>query len=273
MKKSILVVAFLTAVSAFGQEANLPSCRITTPSGGFITVFGLVTYVYDTATGKDAGGTLAPGQRVTLVGNSFTYSTDSIPAVGAMTNGSFSTSLAGTQVWVNGELAPVLSIGLGGPLPFAWTLQTQVPWDLDLSKPPVIQTQLTRPDGSQCLGLINLASLNATAVTPAFYLSADGAIITQNDGNGYLTFYMNGLGKPAAPVTTGTLTVAAVPLDYNTSVQVLVDGNSVAVTYAGLTPGALGVFQMNVYAPIGPGNHSLDVIVGGKKTSGQFVTQ
>ncbi len=93
----------------------------------------------------------------------------------------------------------------------------------------------------------------------------------------YIVVYATGLGSVDPVVPAGTLAPAAGPLS-------IIAGNSVAVTiggvpaatpsYVGLTPGSVGLYQINVQVPSGvpSGDVPLVVTAGGAVASAVIIS-
>jgi uncharacterized protein (TIGR03437 family) len=267
--KMFLLALGLVVPSLLAQ--SFPLCNIYAPNGYIIAVGGLVTNVEDSANGRDTGGVIAPGQRVVLRGIGFTNDLSVVNKPVQLNNNQLPTKVGGTEVLVNGELAPIEQIGIDQRIPFMWTLHIQIPWDLDVTKAPLVQLRMTQVDSSRCVSQPN-PSLKATALAPGLYINPDGSAVVQNDGSGYITFYVNGLGKTATPIPVGLISAQVVSIDPSISLIVAVDGNEVPITYAGITPGTSGVFQVNAISLLGSGQHSLSVSANGAKTSATFAT-
>jgi len=74
-----------------------------------------------------------------------------------------------------------------------------------------------------------------------------------------LVIYLVGMGTPSPPVASGALSPAN-PLAKVTG-QVTVDGQPAAVQFAGLTPGFVGLYQINFAVPTGARTGTLDLVV------------
>jgi len=94
-------------------------------------------------------------------------------------------------------------------------------------------------------GIVTLANSSTLAAAPG---SIDGTVTRPASRGDYVTIYCVGLGPVNHPPPTG----AAAPDASSTTtspVGVLINGVSVPAAFAGLSPGSVGVFQVNVQIP------------------------
>jgi uncharacterized protein (TIGR03437 family) len=94
-------------------------------------------------------------------------------------------------------------------------------------------------------GIVTLANSSTLAAAPG---SIDGAVTRAASRGDYVTIYCVGLG----PVNNAPRTGAAAPDASSTTtspVSVLINGANVPAAFAGLSPGSVGVFQVNVQIP------------------------
>jgi uncharacterized protein (TIGR03437 family) len=137
-------------------------------------------------------------------------------------------------------------------------INAQIPFDtpVDSELPLVIQNgqQLSPP-----------ITLTIVAAAPGLFTSADGQAIVANasqnnslvtadapaQAGDVLIFYGTGLGPVEGGAPTGdaapSAAVAIAP------VSMSIGGQAAAVAYAGLTPGLIGLYQINVTVPTGAG--------------------
>jgi uncharacterized protein (TIGR03437 family) len=210
-----------------------------------------------------AGAPVAPGELVIVQGEQFTMGS----AVSAQTF-PLGTSLGGASVYVNGVAAPIYYVAAstagspGGQITF------QMPYDVPAGQATV---RVDRNDNAT-VQTGNTISVQVQSTAPAL-LSYDGfALATFTDyvsfpvpmGNlipghpatagDILIFYGLGFGQTSPPATEG---IAADGLT-NVPNAVMVFGQgaqsmSVSATpsYCGLTPGSVGLYQVNVTVPAG----------------------
>jgi uncharacterized protein (TIGR03437 family) len=148
----------------------------------------------------------------------------------------FGAGLASSAVTVNGETASVLAA-----LPFQ--VNAQIPFDIPAGMATVT---VTSSAGSAS------AQVAISAVAPAiFSISATQAAITNQDNT------LNTSSNPAMRGSTiviygtglGAVGSANGLSPVKTSASVFIGGIQVAPAFAGLTPGAVGLYQVNVVVP------------------------
>jgi len=202
------------------------------------------------------GAPLAPGTIVQIFGSAMAATTSStgipLPLV-----------LNGTSVLIGGELAPLYYVSSG-------QINAQIPVDLvpgqQYQALVVANNAYTMP-----------VSINIAPVTPGIARLANGQVIAQHadfslvtedapvQPGEYLVAYLAGMGLTDTPVSTGaqapSLPLAAV----NTSASVAIDGKAASVLFAGLTPGFVGLYQINFQVPSDAqsGDRKLEIFQGG----------
>jgi uncharacterized protein (TIGR03437 family) len=157
------------------------------------------------------------------------------------------TQLGGTSVLVNGKAAPLFYTSYG-QIAFQMPVETPVGTAL---------VQVKRDDGSTS----NQASVTVGIRAPRLIVavnqdfSINGPDHPAHVGEA-LTIYAIGLGATSPAVATGALAPSAEPLARVTPTPDVVFGaglfaTNVAPAFAGLTPGAAGLYQVNVIVPDG----------------------
>ena len=146
------------------------------------------------------------------------------------------TSGAATSVQVNGESATVVAS-------YPFQVNAEIPFDITPS-----QATLSVNSGNGAAQ----QTVTVSAVAPAIFSLASGQAAITNQDNSLNTasnpalrgravvIYCTGLG---AVSPAGSLSAA------NTPVSVVIGGGQLATTFAGLTPGATGLYQVNVLIP------------------------
>ncbi len=185
-------------------------------------------------------GPVAPGERVAIFGTGLG------PIVGVSAPaGNLPTTLGGTTVSINGT-----------PIPIAYASAlvsiAQIPYTVTASSMTMT---------------VNYNNLNSTNVTvnvrpesPAIYPVAAGdgrAKVINQDGTqnsrlapaspgSYVTLYANGLGAVTTPPAAGTVTPDSPLSTVIGTGTVYVGGVPATVTFAGLAPGLIGIYQVNL---------------------------
>ncbi len=179
-------------------------------------------------------------------------------------------SLAGLAVRVNGRDAPIYAVaGANG----AGQVNIQVPWETTGAKASIVLVR----DGVSSLPL----EVPLLALQPGVF-TTDGstAIIVRTSNNTLATslnplragelvyLYATGLGPVGNTPATGSGGPSSPLAHAVTSPTVAIDGVSCEVTFAGLAPDLVGLYQVNIRVPagIGRGGHEL-VVRSGNMTS------
>jgi uncharacterized protein (TIGR03437 family) len=229
----------------------------------------IVQAVTNAASGS--AGAISPGEEVAIYGTNF-----GPPSVvsATLTNNSFPTTLANTQVLFDGVPAPIIAV-------IAGQVNVMVPYGIaGRATTNVVVSYLGVPSA----GL----NYNVTTTVPGIYTvnqagTGQGAILNQDFSiNGptnaaargtVIAIYMTGEGVTSPPSVTGQLA----PLDgtgLNKPVQTVtatVGGVNAPVQYYGSAPGLVyGVMQVNVLVPttISTGNQPVVVTVGSANSQG-----
>jgi len=199
---------------------------------------------------------LAPGSISALFGGNLATATQSAAAV------PLPNSVAGTRAYFDLTSAPLFFVSSG-------QINLQVPFELNVQ-----QTHLTiSRNGSAGIPLV----LNLSPYAPGIFIGGDGspAIVDYRTGalisatqpvkrGDVLIVYATGLGPIFSPPASGTVT----PVDklYTLVAPVTVAFGSATATadFAGLAPGLVGVYQVNVTVPVlSAGQTTLQLRVGG----------
>jgi uncharacterized protein (TIGR03437 family) len=203
------------------------------------------------------GGSLAPGTIIQIYGENLA-STTAQPSAIPLPN-----DLNGTQVIIGGAQAPLYYVSSG-------QINAQIPFELEPGKQYQVLVSangaLTTPD-----------TLQLSDATPGLAAFVDGTLIAQH-GDGtlvsndspakageYLVAYGAGMGGTNATPASGTAsptTPLAVPNDAPT---LMINGTPSPLLFAGLTPGLVGLYQLNFQVPAGlpAGNITISVTQNG----------
>jgi uncharacterized protein (TIGR03437 family) len=191
---------------------------------------------------------LAAGQLATIFGHNLAASAANASGL------PLPTSLGGTQVIVGGIAAPLVYVSPS-------QINFQVPWELAGQTQTTIVVKTAFGDSSTRLGAL---TLTLSPVAPAIF-SATGSGIGQAaaiDSQGRLAvpatpaplgqtlaIYCTGLGSVSNQPPTGAV-VSDGSSQTTRTPSVTIGGVSVQVTYSGLAPGFVGVYQINVLVPL-----------------------
>jgi uncharacterized protein (TIGR03437 family) len=207
---------------------------------------------------------IAPGSLISIFGS------DLARNIGTPSNVPLPATLAGTSVTLGGRPTPLLYVS-------PTQINAQVPYEVTPGTVPVV----VRTGG------LETASVNAT-ISPAapgiFMFGENRAVVQNQDGSlntsenpahagSIIVAYLTGLGNVDHPVPTG----AAAPLSPLSSslfpVNVTVAGMTADVQFAGLTPGFVGLMQLNVRVPQVPaGTHPIEISINGSASNPAIIS-
>jgi uncharacterized protein (TIGR03437 family) len=187
------------------------------------------------------GAPLAPGTLIQLSGQylasqNATNSTIPVP-----------TTLGGTSVVIGGIPAPVTFVSPG-------LINAQVPFELPPGQPYQVIVNangaLTTPD-----------SFEAGATSPGLSVQTDGLVrANHQDGTAisettpakpgeFISVYLVGMGATDVPVTSGTASPSSPVANAANAPTVTLNGENASFDFAGLSPGLVGVYQVNLQIP------------------------
>jgi uncharacterized protein (TIGR03437 family) len=206
---------------------------------------------------------LAPGADASIFGTHFAAS--AVTAASAP----FPLTLGGVSVTVNEIAAPMIYAGTG-------QINFQVPYETAIGTASVVVSVngVSSPP----------AQVSIVPTAPGVLFSSSGQAIAQNQDyslNGptnpapagsYLTLYLVGGGMPSPPVPTGAAAPLS-PLSTFASVSATIGGSPANVAFAGLTPGSVGLMQVNLQVPdLAAGTYPVEVTVGSSTSNTPTVT-
>ena len=211
------------------------------------------------------GAPLAPGTIVEIFGSAMAATTQSANTT------PLPTSIGGTSVVIGGLQAPLFFVSPG-------QINAQIPNELvqgnSYDVVVIANSAVTTPQPVQ---------LNLRA--PGVARFADGHVIAQHSDfslvtaqspakpGEYLIIYLGGLGPGDQTVTSGTTSPSS-PLDAVPDVTITVDGQSAPVFFSGLTPGLVGLYQVNFQVPqnVSSGDVMLQVTEDGYAANSGLLT-
>ncbi|MGD1070506.1 MAG: putative Ig domain-containing protein, partial [Bryobacteraceae bacterium] len=253
----VAIVATATASGFSAATAQIVG-QVTPNAAPLLNVNGTLDAF---ATGPEVGAPVAPGTIVQIYGSNLaaqvtTNSTVPLP-----------TSLGQTSVYIGGMLAPLYYVSPG-------QINAQVPFEL-----PAGQTYQVIVSANGALSTPNPIQLTNDAPGIAQF-PAGQVIATHSDGvsliqetspagpDEIIVLYLVGMGLTDQNVPSGTAspsTTLAHALDTPT---LTLNGAPVTnILFAGLTPTAVGLYQMNFQVPANAPNGDLQLVV--TQTSGQ----
>jgi uncharacterized protein (TIGR03437 family) len=215
--------------------------------GGTLHIF------YSVATADALGNGLAPGN-VTQVYGTGMASTAQAPGVVPLLD-----TFSGTFMLIGGIEVPLFYVSPG-------QLDIQVPFELTPNRQ---YTAIVSANGALSLP----ETLNIVPAQPGMAANVDGSVIAQHAADYSLVtashpaqpgepliIYLAGMGATNPAVASGTATpIQLVPASVQPTVSV--DGQPTAIAYAGLTPGGVGLYQINFTVPSNARSGSLTLVV------------
>jgi uncharacterized protein (TIGR03437 family) len=257
-------------------ELNLP-WGVTTDATGSVYIGdganNRVRIVYESLTGIPsfganstvnaaslAQGAIAPGTIISISGANFAVSPLSASSL------PLPTILGNTSVTFNGVAAPLFSVS-------ASQIYAQAPFNLPDGVAASIQV-------SQGNALSAAQTVNVAAASPGIFIvdqassaaavlhAADYSLVTSSSParpGEYLLIYCTGLGAVETSVASGAM-APSVPPDLTVNAPTVnIARLSATVTYAGLAPDFVGLYQINVQAPanLPTGNQPVQIVTFG----------
>lgn len=194
---------------------------------------------------------VAPGSIISIYGTNF--------APGASHNGvsatvlPLPTTISGTRVLLNGTAAPLLYVN-------SFQINAVVPWEAAGSS---LTAQVISNSVASSVATVALAM-----AAPGIFLighASDGSLITPSKPavpGEYITIYCTGLGPVTSQPSSGAPALAS-PLSRTTATTGVWIGTVPGkVTFSGLAPGFVGLYQMNVQVPASaPTGHDVNLML------------
>ncbi len=202
---------------------------------------------------------ISPGSLVSLYGSKLALDTQAAPST------PLPTGLAGAEVLLNDQ-----------PIPISFASPNQVNVQIPPNTPIGSARLRSRVDGT----LSSEITVNISASSPGIFVYGDNRAVVQNQDAGingpetpelpgrYAVLYLTGIGATTAPVGPGAASPAD-PLGFAVSSATLRIGDTEAnVLFTGLTPGFVGLAQINFQVPeLPPGDYPLTVTIDGVQSN------
>ncbi len=241
-------------ISFRGSSGTLQASSIQV-SGGVTPNAAPVLYPSGTINNYFAASALSPGLIAQVYGSAMAAGVgqpSSLPLPG---------TFQGTSVMVGSELAPIYYVSPG-------QINIELPADLTTGQ----QTIVVIANGA--LTLPDLLDINPFQAGIAAYTDGSNNVIAQHADYSYVTaahpanpsevviIYLAGLGATNPAVPSGHAAPSQEPLARVVNMPtVTVDGQNAAVSYAGLAPGFVGLYQIDFQVPANARTGSLPLVV------------
>jgi uncharacterized protein (TIGR03437 family) len=199
------------------------------------------------------GGGLGPGNIVQIYGSGLASAANA-PALLPLP-----TEVNGTSVLIGGVAAPLFYVSPG-------QVNAQIPFELSAGNQYQV---IVSANGA----LTTPQPIQLTPAMPAILQFNSGTVVAQHqDGTliedsspaapgEYVTIYLSGLGATDVVVPSGTPSPAT-PLAHVVDTPVLtLNGTNVPVTFAGLTPGLVGLYQINFQIPQSTRDGNFELVI------------
>ncbi len=199
------------------------------------------------------GGALAPGTIVAIYGQNLAATaaqptTIPLPA-----------TFNGTSAIIGGMEAPLYYVS-------PTQVNAQIPFEL---QPGSQYDVIVSANGA----LTNSQPIQLSAATPGLAAFSDGTLIAQHsDGSlvsrsspamagEYLVAYLAGLGDTNVPVASGAASPSSPLAQPSATPALTIDKTQYPILFAGLTPGLVGLYQMNFQVPAGLPAGNITIVV------------
>jgi uncharacterized protein (TIGR03437 family) len=231
--------------STYSLELNILA-KTTNPGGAVVlNPLGIV----NTANYAPVTNPIAPGEYIDLFGTGLAGSTQQAQSV------PFSTTLGGVSVSINGTNAPVYSISpteIVCLVPYELSLTTGYA-TIQVTNNSVASNSVTMYTEQSAPGAFTLSQ---NGIGPGAFLHASGQVVSDSSPAAFgetIEAFLTGLGAVDPSVNDGAAASATTLSTTDDPYDVYVDGvEAINVTYAGLAPGFVGLYQVNFVVPSTP---------------------
>jgi uncharacterized protein (TIGR03437 family) len=211
------------------------------------------------ANGASFASSFAPGMVVSVFGSNLAEGTKTASSV------PLPAQMQGASVTVNGYTAPVYYVS-------PTQLNVQIPYEVAAFSTATLRVTVNGQRVS--------TSIPVSAAAPGIFVNSNGAPVPHTTGTrgSVVTLFVTGAGAVSPLINTGAAPASgtatfALP-QAQQSVRVSVGGVTAPVQFAGITPGLVGVMQINYQIPtsIATGNRSVVVTIGGIPSAAATLT-
>jgi uncharacterized protein (TIGR03437 family) len=208
---------------------------------------------------------ISPGALASVFGSNFTGT-----GLDASADLPLPSSLGGVSVLVNGKTAPVLYVNSN-------QINFQIPWE-------------TAPGSATVAVSVNgltstKVNITVLAAAPGLFFESSHAVVQNSDFSlnspsnpakvgGTIIAYLTGAGPVSNQPADGAAAGSSPLSEVTSTVTASIGGQPATVSFAGLTPDFVGLWQANIVIPSGlaQGNLPLTVTVGGQTSNAANVS-
>jgi uncharacterized protein (TIGR03437 family) len=198
-----------------------------------------------------AGEAVAPGSIVSVFGRSFAE------GLNHATQLPLNTQLGGARLSIGGRDAPLFFSSDG-------QINAQIPFELSSDNQPQVVVR-TSP-GGRLAAIAVPETITLARERPGIFTirqdgTGQGAILNQDsspnsaanpaDRGSVIQIFATGLGITNPPVPSGQPSPGSPPALVTAAIEARIGGQPAAVQFAGLAPGFVGLYQVNVVVPTG----------------------
>lgn len=238
--------AIVNVFNAAPEGGTSNGLTLAIPAGPFVSISGIA----DAA--SFSGPALAPGTIASLFGTGMATTTATATEV------PLPVSLGGVTVRLNGIAAPLYFVSAG-------QINFMIPWDL--ANQQQVSVTVSTPLGSGSVSAVTssyspaIFSMNQQGNGQGVVLIANTATVAAKAGSlaGYdclpaargefLTIYAIGLGPVTNTPASGSPALGSPISSSITAPTATIGGVQATVSFSGLTPGFVGLYQVNVQVP------------------------
>lgn len=196
---------------------------------------------------------ISAGELITIYGNNLSSQTTA--------NSSFPLTLGGVQVLINNRSAPIYSVSpnqISVVVPFATTETIAAIEVINNGTPSNIVTEFVN---TTTPGIFTIPS---GGVGSAAALHADGSLVSSSNPaqpGETISVYLTGLGAVSPTINDGTPGPSSPLSTTSSTITAYINGASSTISFAGIAPGLVGLYQINLQVPTGTtsGTVTLDI--------------
>jgi uncharacterized protein (TIGR03437 family) len=215
------------------------------------------------ATATSANGAVAPGAIVAIFGSNMASAQVSASGL------PLPTLLSDASVTMNGMAVPLFYVANG-------QINAQVPYEIPAG---AVSVQLRRGSQVSATQTAQVAATSPGLFTVNANGAGDGAFLHANyqpisglnpaHAGETILIYCTGLGATSPAVATGTAAPSSPAAMAVLTPTVTVDGQTSVVSFAGLAPSFVGLYQINAQIPVGlsAGSHQVAVQINGVQSN------